>query len=223
MDNRGETTDEQLGERTTIRVGIKDNWGVTTSWTTNLEEVGDESKGAPGGGDVSSLYHQHHLATVNNHAAAAVINAAATVNNVAATVVNGVATVVNDVATVVNAATGAVFNAAAAVVNDAATVINDATDIVIYHAAAATAVINVVGMVGAADPPPCTKYSIDNKPFCTCNKTARATVGNHEKKPVNLFLKKPKCEIFNRFDFRYFPTIKALSVGDFKAKILIFF
>ncbi len=116
---------------------------------------------------MSSLYHQHHLATVDNHAADAVINVAATVNNVAATVVNGVATVVNDVATVNAAAATVVEAAAAAVVNDAATVVNDATAIVIYHAAAATAVINVVGMVRAADPTPCKKIPIlTTRPLC---------------------------------------------------------
>ncbi len=85
---------------------------------------------------MSSLHHQHHLATVNND----FVNAAATVNNDVAGVVNAAATVNNDAATV---------NAAAA--------------IVIYNAAA-TAVIIVAGMVGGADPPPCTKY-IDNRAF----------------------------------------------------------
>ncbi len=217
-------------------------------WTTNLEEVGDESQGAPRGGDVSSLYHQNHLATINNdfvNAAAAtsvnetvtVINAAATVNNAAATVVNhaaaavinAAATVFNAAATVVNAAAtvnndaATVDNTAAAVVNDAATIVNaaapdmdaaatvvaaadtvdnDAAAIVIYHAAV---VIIVAGMVGGAVPPPCTKYSIDNKVFLQVQQCFWATVGNHEKKnPVKLDLKGAQVWDFRSLRFPLF-------------------
>jgi hypothetical protein len=163
---------------------------------------------------VSSLHHQHHLATVNNDAAAAVIIAAATVNKVAATVNNAAATVdkaasgvVNTAAGAVNAAAAAVVtatatvviaafgvvSAAAAVVNAAATVVNDAA-IVIYHAAAAT-VINVAGMVGAPDPPlPCTKYIDTPRSFCKCNNAIEPQLVM-----VNLILKVPKCEIFEIF------------------------
>ena len=39
----------------------------------------------------------------------------------------------------------------------------------------------------------------------------------------NLFLKVPKCEIFDRSDFHYFYTIKPFWVDDFVVKILTYY